>query len=415
MRPSLRSVIATAGIGVALLVFTASCSSDGVTAPAAPAARAPQFTSLELTPSSFTLFTFEPLKTVQLSTVTKDHRTVIVTGVRSFSSSDLNVATVDASGLVTAVAPGTADISVTVTIEGVTKTAATVVTVSANQIASAGQIAFSRPAGWTHEVGMGGSGGIFVSKPDGSDLVRVTTGEDATPVWSPDGSRLAFVRYERPWIPNVLQSIQPYLCVIGNGSPGQRCISTTGITRPAWSPDGSELAFIGYTQAGETALFATDLEYTRVITKLNEASGCWGNDVSWSSSNRIAIAHCNDISTLNPDGSGLQVLTRPVPDNFATTGVAWSPDGQSLAVAFEQSDCWDLCDTVLGRLNANGTQFTILFTHEYGRVDHPSWSPDGTKIVYAEGYGVWFALADGSAGSARFIILNRGYSPSWGR
>jgi len=205
MRPFPRTVIATAGIGVALLIFTASCSSDGVTT---PAFRAPGFTSLELTPSSFTLFTFDPLKTVQLSAVV-NLVTASVTGVRSFSSSDLSVATVDASGLVTAVAPGTADISVSVTIEGVTKTAATVVTVSANQIVSGGQIAFVQQAGPIDGLIIGGSGGIFVINADGSNLVQVTTGDDATPVWSPDGSRLAFVHYERPSIQNVLQSIQP--------------------------------------------------------------------------------------------------------------------------------------------------------------------------------------------------------------
>ena len=140
MRTSPRSLIATAGIGVALLAFAAGCSSDGVTAPvAAPEAPAPEapalvFTSLELTPSSFKLFTFEPLSlsTVRLSTVAKDqYSTEMVGGATSFSSSDPNVATVDASGLVTAVASGEADIAASVTIKGVTKTATAVISVSA--------------------------------------------------------------------------------------------------------------------------------------------------------------------------------------------------------------------------------------------------------------------------------------------
>ena len=188
MRTSPRSLIATAGIGVVLLAFAAGCSSDGVTRPTLPQ---PVFTSLEMTPSSFTLFTFEPLKTVRLSSVAKDQwGGNMVGGARSFSSSDPSVATVDAAGLVTAVAPGEAGISASVMIEGVTKTATTVVTV-ADQIASAGRIAFVRRAGPIGGVDISGSGGIFVIKADGSDLVQVTTADDATPVWSPDGSRLA--------------------------------------------------------------------------------------------------------------------------------------------------------------------------------------------------------------------------------
>ena len=139
MRTSPRSLIAAAGIGVALLAFTAGCSSDAVTAPAGPAAPARVFTSLELTPSSFTLFTttlsttFEPLKTVQLSTVAKDQSGAeMIGGSLSFSSSEPSVAAVDAGGLVSAVAPGEADISASVTIKGVTKTTTAVITVSAS-------------------------------------------------------------------------------------------------------------------------------------------------------------------------------------------------------------------------------------------------------------------------------------------
>ncbi|MGB2952476.1 MAG: hypothetical protein WBB74_03655, partial [Gaiellaceae bacterium] len=39
--------------------------------------------------------------------------------------------------------------------------------------------------------------GIFVSKPDGTHLRRLTRGNDTEPAWSPDGQRLVFVRQPR--------------------------------------------------------------------------------------------------------------------------------------------------------------------------------------------------------------------------
>ena len=41
-----------------------------------------------------------------------------------------------------------------------------------------------------------GRGDVYVSSPDGSDLVQVTNGpgDNVAPVWSPDGEQIAFTR-----------------------------------------------------------------------------------------------------------------------------------------------------------------------------------------------------------------------------
>lgn len=84
------------------------------------------FTSLIVSPASATLFTREPGGTVQLVATPLDQTGQPMTGLGgpSFSTSNGAVATVNASGLVTAAGPGAATVTATLTAEGVTRTAA---------------------------------------------------------------------------------------------------------------------------------------------------------------------------------------------------------------------------------------------------------------------------------------------------
>jgi len=66
-----------------------------------------------------------------------------------------------------------------------------------------------------------------------TDTVR----PESDPVWSPDGSRIAF----REWSSNDMANI----CVINVDGSGHRCLTDDQVENgtPAWSPDGEWLAF----------------------------------------------------------------------------------------------------------------------------------------------------------------------------
>jgi hypothetical protein len=83
-----------------------------------------------------------------------------------------------------------------------------------------------------------GKGGIFLIRPDGTDLVRLTTAilYDYSPVWSPDGTRIAF---HRMWMKNTDGDI---FVMKADGSDITKVTHFTGIT-PAWSPDGSKIVY----------------------------------------------------------------------------------------------------------------------------------------------------------------------------
>ena len=76
--------------------------------------------------------------------------------------------------------------------------------------------------------------------PDGSDVKLLTplvTAGNYPPAWSPDGSRLAFVSR-----PNQTETSFTY--VLGADGSGLTRVGPS-FTRPTWSPDGRHIAFIG--------------------------------------------------------------------------------------------------------------------------------------------------------------------------
>jgi plastocyanin len=117
------------GVTVPLIVLAAGCGGgDGGSGPEPRV-----LTTLELTPATADLFTVAPGNTVTLTVVPKDQDGGVMAGLgpASFSTSNAGIATVDGNATVSAVAPGTAQISASLTAGSETKAAAMQVTVQA--------------------------------------------------------------------------------------------------------------------------------------------------------------------------------------------------------------------------------------------------------------------------------------------
>ena len=110
------------------------------------------------------------------------------------------------------------------------------------------------------------------------------------------------------------------------------------------------------------------------------------------------------IFTLATDGSDLKQVT---PWELNAGQPAWSPDGKLIAFCAPSCD-WFKGETNIYTIHPDGTGLTQLTSHlqatDQGNTvtDSPSWSPDGSQIVFAHGpvsggfFGLFVMNRDGS-------------------
>jgi len=234
------------------------------------------------------------------------------------------------------------------------------------------------------------NGGIQIVNADGSGG-RVLTSDsgDFSPSWAPDGSRLAFDRYNR------VKSGRDIYVMNADGS-GLKRLTNDGFddSDPSWSPDGQKIAF---GQGGRiTTMSASDGSGLIALT-----AGGYDWHPTWSPDGRkIAFGSdrtgINAVYVMNADGSVVRQLTKYPEGDYVPW---WSPDGTT--IAFERGRC---CANSVYLINADGTglrQLAIL-----GRT--PSWSPDSRSIVFE-----WFGLHVVSPDGTGMVPLGPGYDPAW--
>lgn len=197
-------------------------------------------------------------------------------------------------------------------------------------------------------------GDIWVANPDGSDRRRLTAdpGLEVSPVWSRDGTRLAYWARPLPDGPTRLVVIQ------ADGSdPVSITTDDAGrIPLPLdWSPDGSRLAF----------------------------SFC-------------VEAPCGDFIVAASDGSGVTAIGGPA---FQAWRLAWSPDGTSLAFG-GQHEGRALGIYLMSPDGSDVRRLGRVTSDDDNGFSSPAWSPDGARIVThadtdGDGPGIWAIETDG--------------------
>jgi Tol biopolymer transport system component len=204
----------------------------------------------------------------------------------------------------------------------------------------------------------------WVVKTDGSGatpLTKITAsrGDSVAPAWTRDGLKIVFSSaraLDGSDAGNTTANIW-VMNADGSGATPLTKITALGAdsTNPAWSPDGTKIAFMS-----ARALDGSDAANT------NNTKNIW---------------------VVKSDGSGATPLTKLTANNANSAFPAWSPDGSK--IAFGSARALDGSDTAnpaanVWVINADGSSATALTKLTAGGVASslPVWSPNGAKLAF---------------------------------
>lgn len=223
----------------------------------------------------------------------------------------------------------------------------------------------------------GGNDEIYLASWDGTIGENLTNhpAKDHAGDISPDASTMALTS-DRDGTLNI------YLMDLTTREMTQLTNDPADDWRPVWSPDGSRLAFFRAGPNLTPTVFVMNADGTDELAVTDGLSAA--NQVDWSPDGTrllvwITSGGARDVFVLNPDGSEPTQLTDTAGDEGPG---AFSPDGSliafSYAVAGGQRDVW-----VMRADGSQRRQLTDEGTDDW--LVQPFWSPDGTQILYQRG------------------------------
>jgi TolB protein len=232
------------------------------------------------------------------------------------------------------------------------------------------------------ELGDNSESQIFVANLNGTGIDQVTHDVDEafSPAWSPDGSKIAYVGWhDRDGGPaDYLRDL--FVLDLATGSSTQLTFAThePDPAKPDWSP---WIAFWpSFTPDGSSIVYGADRADAQAVNYETET-----RMVAVAGGESVRLMEGFLDADLSPDGS-LQTYSCP------EAAAGGPPAGVCLA-------------------NADGTDVRQLVQGGMDAINAVSWSPDGTRIAYFEFHSNDVSIVDVATGQVTHVA--EGYRPTW--
>ncbi len=232
-------------------------------------------------------------------------------------------------------------------------------------------------------------------------------GVEQTPALSPDGRQVAF-----SWNGEGQDNYDIYVQMIGTGATLRLTDDPAIDWAPMWSPDGNEIRFYRYWAEGRLAVMSVPPLPGRERTLVDNpfppalptavlffAGPAWSPDGSHT-------AHPSPSGLVLSGNGGVRMLG-DLPGG-SELFPSFAPDGRSLAFVWQpggvDSELWSLR---LGPgFQADGAPTRL--TAGMRLINHPTWTPDGSEIIFSaateSGMGLWRIAASGASRPRRLVL-----------
>lgn len=234
--------------------------------------------------------------------------------------------------------------------------------------------------------------GVYVMSADGSGLLKISgevIAEESRPAWSPDAKRIAFAGYTASELAERDNFVQTDLYVVNSNGSGLARLTggETLESDPAWSPDGSRILFVRAKGLGAEEdptlehipqIHTMAPDGSDVVRRTDLARGA--SNPSWSpDGSRVAFESDGDIFVMNSDGSDVTRLavepaTGENPNPHPTYGnyePGWSPDGTRIVFVSDRDGDRDLYVMLATETEDQAVRITDSPEEEY----QPDWQP----------------------------------------